>query len=303
MSPAPQKRMGKLRASYLLAAESFELFRKDAEIVWFVVFEALIMFALIVAALSGFAWLTFTETIVIPEEGDTSLGLETLGYAVLFVGYLVGAYITTYFGVALTSVVAARIEGEDKNLRDGIRAANERAGKIFAWSLLSSTVGLILQIIADKASWAGKVFSWLGGVAWGVATFFIVPVLARENESVVGSVKRSGQTFVSTWGEAIIMNFSLGLFFGMLHIALLVLFGIGLLGVVTAAEPIHIVFVLALWAAFILLFTVLALMHSVLNKVFRVVLYEYATRGTIPDSFTPELIMGALSRKEAKTAA
>lgn len=295
----PQKRMGKLRASYLLATESFELFRKDPEIVWFVLWEALIILALLAVAFGGFTWFIMSDTVAFPEEGEASATLQVAGYAVLFLSYLVGAYVTTYFGVALTSVVAARIEGEDKGVRDGIQAANERAGKIFVWALISSTVGLILQIIADKASWVGKLVSWLGGVAWGVATFFIVPVLARENDSVPNSIKRSGQTFVSTWGETIVMNFSLGLFFGAIYLLLIVLFFVllaafSMLGSTEAFLPSFVLLVVS----FGILLVVVALIQSVLQKVFKVVLYEYAVRGTIPESFTPELIMGAMKRKD-----
>jgi len=294
----PEKRMGKFRASYLLATESFELFRKDAEIVWFVIAEAVIMFALIAAVGAGFFWLMFTETIVIPEGESASLGLEVLGYGLLFLGYVVGAYIATYFGVALTAVVAARLEGEDQNLAYGIKAANARAGRIFAWSLLSSTVGVILQIIADKFSWAGKIFSWLGGVAWSVATFFIVPVIAREEGNVMESVKRSTQTFTATWGETLILNFSLSLFFGMIHLTLIVLFVLGVIGIVALSSVFNVALFVILVLVFLALLIGTALLQSVLEKVFRVVLYEYAVRGTIPDSFTPELIMGALKKKE-----
>ena len=47
---------------------------------------------------------------------------------------------------------------------------------------------------------------------------------------------------------------------------------------------------------------VLAVLQTVLESVFKVVPYEYATRGAVPDSFTPELIMGALTKKAAPVA-
>jgi hypothetical protein len=294
---APAKRMGKFRASYLLAAESFELFRKDKEIVWFVVLN--IVSVLLVAFLFvGVAiGLALTGVFEFPVEGEEfSLTAQLLGYGALLIFYLITSYITAFYGVALASVVSARLEGEDKGFKDGMKAAGERAGKIFGWSLLASTVGVILQAIADRLGWAGRLFSFLGNVAWSVATFFIVPVLARENENVKGSVKRSTEIFVKTWGETIIMNFSLSLFFLAVHLVLIVA-AIGT-GILLASNPLLVGVVVL---GYVALFIFVAIMQSVLESVFKVVLYEYATRGAIPESFTPELVIGALTKKEPRT--
>lgn len=294
-----EKKIGKFRASYLLATESFELFRKDKEIVWYVVLNALSVLAIITVFIAAGVALMMSEIVVLPAEGEpVSLALQIAGYAVLFVMYLACAYVTTYFGVALTSIVAARIEGEDKGFKDGLRAASGRSGQILSWSLLSSTVGIILQIIADKASWVGRLVSWLGGVAWNVATFFIVPVLARENLSVGNSVRRSGEIFVKTWGETIVMNFSLGLFFLGVHVSLLVaVFAVGYLLLQSGLMVLLGILVVLYLIAFI----VIAVVQSVLEAIFKVVLYEYATRGTVPESFTPQLIVGALTKKVVAT--
>jgi len=297
-APAPVKKMGKIRASYLLATESFELFRKDKEIVWYAIWNAVWVLLVGLVFLAGYFLLVMNGVLATPSDtAPTSNGLSLFGYATLFVYYLLCSFITAYYGVALTAVVSTRLEGGDATYKDGITAARSRIKKILEWSILSATVGVVLQVLRDRASWAGRFISFLGGVAWGVATFFIVPVLARENETVAGSVKRSSQVFVSTWGETIIMNFGLGLFFLGIHLALillaivaffLVLSSMGLLGAVI------------LLLAYIVAVIVLIVIRTVLERVFRVVLYTYAVHGTIPDSFTPELIMGALKRKDGQ---
>ncbi len=294
-APAP-KRMGKFRASYLLATESFELFRQDKEIAWFVVWNAFWVFLIALFFAGSIFALAMTGIVVLPGDGETaSVGMQVLGYLTLFVYYLVCSFITTYYGIALTAVVSRRLEGGDATYSDGVNAARERFGKIVKWSIVSSTVGVILSFLADRASWVARMFSFLGGVAWGVATFFIVPVLAREDESVPASVKRSSQVFVSTWGETIILNFSLSLFFTGIHITALIVVGIVLLVAVTGGGAVLAMIVLVLYLLFLV---VMVIIHSVLEKVFRVVLYEYAVRGTIPSNFTPQLIMGALRRKD-----
>ncbi|HWH07310.1 MAG TPA: DUF6159 family protein, partial [Candidatus Paceibacterota bacterium] len=128
-------------------------------------------------------------------------------------------------------------------------------------------------------------------------TFFIVPVLALEDKSVRASLGRSGSIFQQTWGETLIMNFSLGLFFMMLYILVIVLMGVTVFFGANNV-PLMIVGLTAL----ILLMLIIAVVQSALSAIFKVVLYEYAANGKIADSFTPELIIGALTKKEAPAA-
>lgn len=295
---APVKPMGKFRASYLLLVESLELFRKDKEIVWYMIWEAVAILVLTASFFAVFFGLIMSDTIVLPEEGEqTSAGLELLGYAVMFVFYLASAFITTYFSVALTHVVAGRINGEDRNYQDGIRAASARVKKIFVWSALSATVGVLLRLIANKAGWVGKVFSAFGGVAWAVATFFIVPVLTLEDEKVGASVKRSSQTFVKTWGETLITNFSLSIMFTGLYVVVILSSFVGAYLFIDSLLALSIIGALMVFA-----FVVLIIMQKLLDTVIRVVLYHYAVYGKVPDSFTPELILGAVKKQEQKQA-
>jgi Family of unknown function (DUF6159) len=289
----PQKKMGKFRASYLLAVESFELLRKDKEVIWYVILNLLsiILLACVFAGLYFFALASGVATPLTDAElnsEQTPFGM----YVVFFLFYIGTAFLTTYFGVALTSVVATRIAGGDKNFKEGLHTASSKAGKIFFWSVLTSTVGIVLNFVGERLGAFGKIFGFVGQVAWNVLTFFMIPVLALEEVSVPEALKRSGKTFRDTWGETIITNFSLGIFFGMLEV--LVVLAI-ILGVVfTVSTPLFAGLVLIVG---ILVFSVVALLHATLEAIVKVVLYQYAVHGKIADTFTPELIMGALTKK------
>jgi len=286
---AQPKKMGKLRASYLLAAESFEFLRKDPEIMWFPVLAGLchlVLFGTMIAIM--LAIIPFSES-----EAPN----DFLLYGVLLVWYLGAAFVFTFFQGALATVVRKRIEGENPTFSDGMRNAQGRIGKFFIWSLIAATVGVVIQFISDKFGWMGKLFGFAGSVAWGLLTFFIVPVLALEDKSVRASLGRSGSIFQQTWGETLIMNFSLGLFFMMLYILVIVLMGVTVFFGANNV-PLMIVGLTAL----ILLMLIIAVVQSALSAIFKVVLYEYAANGKIADSFTPELIIGALTKKEAPAA-
>jgi Family of unknown function (DUF6159) len=60
--------------------------------------------------------------------------------------YLV-SFTTIFCNVALVHVVARRWHGEPVGIADGIAAAGRRVGAIAGWSMLTTTVGLALQLL------------------------------------------------------------------------------------------------------------------------------------------------------------
>ncbi|MES2668762.1 MAG: DUF6159 family protein [Patescibacteria group bacterium] len=292
--PAPEKRIGKLRGSFLLVSESFALLRKDKEIMLFPVltfFTSLLLLILAGAVLfSVLAGMDFSEGVAEEEYGVMG---EILLYAGMFVLYLVGAFISAFFQAGIVTIVHARLNGRDLGFKDGIRNASAHAGKIFVWSLFAATVGVILEFIASKFKWLGFIVANLLGTAWNIITLFIVPVLVLEEGSVKDAIRRSGSIFKQRWGETLIMSFSTGLFFlGVFFAGLLVYLSTWFLGnetVIIASTVLFVFFVIGV-----------SVLSSTLNIVYKVVLYEYAASGIIPDSFTPELVTGAVKVKKPK---
>ena len=53
-------------------------------------------------------------------------------------------------------------------------------------------------------------------MAWTMATFFVVPLLAAEDVGPAEALVRSGELFTETWGEQLVGGFSFGLIFVLL---------------------------------------------------------------------------------------
>ncbi len=68
---------------------------------------------------------------------------------------------------------------------------------------------MILRAIQERAGFLGKIVAGLAGVAWSLATFFMVPVLVLEQHSIRESFTRSVSTFKQTWGESMGGNISI----------------------------------------------------------------------------------------------
>lgn len=87
-----------------------------------------------------------------------------------------------------------------------------RLPQIFAWALVSATVGVLLKLVENAHEKIGQFISAILGTAWTVVTFFVVPVLVVEKVGPFEAIKRSIALLKKTWGEALAGNFGLGLF-------------------------------------------------------------------------------------------
>ncbi|MEA2701384.1 MAG: hypothetical protein QOE22_93 [Candidatus Parcubacteria bacterium] len=283
-----EKKIGRFRASYLLAAESFEFLRKDKEMLWVPLMSCAASFILAAAVIGlGFTYILMFEN-VSPQTDDA------IFYVFLFLFYIGATFIFTFFQGVIAAMVHIRVGGGDPMLSDGLANSLKRTGKIFRWSVVAATVGVVLNLIQEKLGWLGRILGFAGSVAWSVLTFFMVPVLVLEEGTIKGSLERSGRLFREAWGETLVMNFSLSLFFTALHLVWIVL-----CGVIVFFSADSLAALIPVGIAFLAGFILLAVVGSVLSAIFKTVLYEYASSGRVPDTFTPELIMGAVKKKGA----
>jgi hypothetical protein len=283
----PEKKMGKLRASYLLAVDSFEFLRKDPEMLWIPLLSFISTLLSLIIVGGVYVWY-----VVATDGADSAQHIPGIvDYIFIFLLYLVGAFIVSFFQGAIATMVHMRIDGKDPTLADGIGNSQKHIKKILYYSLLSATVGVVLNLIQERFGWLGRLFSFFGNVAWAVLTFFMVPVIILEDRSIKDSLERSGKIFRDTWGETLVMNFSLSFFFSMILIAWMILCG-GLFFFSIGS----IIALLVLAVAFFAGLIAIMIMSSILSAIFKIVLYEYSVSGKVPDSFTPELIIGAIKR-------
>jgi hypothetical protein len=123
-----------------------------------------------------------------------------------------------FFNLALVRAASSRLAGGTATLRDGLRAAWERKGRVLQWALLAATVGLVLKMLEERMSWVGRLVVRLIGLAWTLASYFVVPVFASEDLGPIEALKRSARVFRDTWGEKVAGGFGFGLIFFVLAI-------------------------------------------------------------------------------------
>ncbi|MFZ2205393.1 MAG: DUF6159 family protein [Minisyncoccia bacterium] len=286
----PTVKMGKFKASFTIVGESWNVLKQDKELAWFPVFSALTsLIALVIMGVIFFFVVMGGDVNALDniKEG----GMNILGYVVLFVYYLVMFFITNYFLAGIYTIVHGRFSGQDLSLTDGINGANKNLSKIFIWSIISATVGVILRIIADKVKIVGRIIAALFGAAWGILTYFSLPALIIGQKSVKESFKESASLIRKTWGETIIVNFGVGLFFG-----ILLFLGIAVSIGIVVLVPLKGIFILVS-ILLLIFFIAITIISSTLGSIFKLALYEFALTGNVPQGFTPDLIKGAIKSK------
>jgi hypothetical protein len=239
-------------------------------------------FVIPMAALGGFA------SAAAPEPGA---GMSLVALAFYVVAYFIGLF----FNTALVGAAMIRLDGGDPTVRDGLRIAWSRVGRILGYACIAATVGLLLQALEERVGWVGRIVVGLIGVAWTLATFLVVPILVTRDVGPVDAVKESATLLKETWGENIIGSVGLGLVFGLAYFALAVAGILAIaLGIQAQVAALALTAVLLALAAFVLLAT----LHSTMQGVYSAALYRHATHAGAPaQGFPPELLQQAFRPK------
>ncbi|HEU4362124.1 MAG TPA: DUF6159 family protein [Mycobacterium sp.] len=206
----------------------------------------------------------------------------------------VSTFIAIFFNVALAGCAVRSLRGDDTKVGEGINAAMRRIGPIIGWSLLATTVGLVLKALENRASTLGRIAVWLAGAAWAIATFFVIPVLALEGSGPVRSLKRSAAVVKARWGESATGAATITAATSLVAVAIAVVGGVfgGLL--TDAGQPVLGGVVFALAVAGVL---VVSIISAALSQIFRVAVYEYAVTGQTTGRFDPQLLQTAFVQR------
>jgi hypothetical protein len=201
--------------------------------------------------------------------------------------YFVGSFVSILSTAAVVATADLYLQGRTPSLGDGVHLASVRVGKLAAWSIVTTTVGLVLRALEERAGLIGRLVLDLVGMAWGVATFMVVPVLLFEDLSVTDSVKRSAGLFRQRWGEQLVGNGSIGL--AMLLVGLV------------AAVPVALLFALSPVLGVVVgvvAFGGLAAVSAALSGIFSAALYRYATTGAVGGPFSSADLQGSFRSRQ-----
>ncbi|WP_435335666.1 DUF6159 family protein [Haloarchaeobius sp. TZWWS8] len=257
----------RLKFGWHLAMDSVGVLRKDPELLAFPLVAGVAGTVYLVLLLGG------SSLVVGTESGP-------LAWVVLFALYLGSTFIASFFTAGLMHESREAFRGRDPSLRNGLAAAWRNVGTLFAWAVIAATVGVLLRVIRGDDTVVGDILAGLVSVAWGILTYFVVPVVVFEDVSIGDAIRRSGETFKRTWGETAGAGFGVGLV-SILFTVVGVGLAIGAFALLGGSGAGFLV--AAIFAVVVVLGTVLV--GQALTGIAKTALYVYATEGTQPAAF------------------
>jgi hypothetical protein len=214
-------------------------------------------------------------TLIGGYSGDAGQGTVLLA---ILIALYPSTFLGVFFNVALASAANAALEGRRLSFGEALGESRKRLGKIALWSLLAAGVGAVLAELSSRIPGGGRIASALVGAAWGLATLFVVPILATVTPTPgpITALKDSVAVVRKRWGEGISGSVTISVWTVFVAIPAALLLGAGFAVMGGGSAALGGVLVAA---GGLLLFGVVALSAAV-QQVFVLCLYRYATEGT-----------------------
>jgi Family of unknown function (DUF6159) len=268
--------MGRFSRGWALTRQSWDVLKGDASLALFPILSTI--FASL-AMVSIWAPTLITRGVFDHQTVERN---DPVIYAAGVASAYVSTFVALFFNVALAACAARSMRGEDTNVRDGLAAAASRIGPILGWTVVSTTFGLLLRAFENRVPLLGKIVAGIAGAAWGIATFFVVPVIALEGAGPLKSLQHSAAIIKARWGEGATGAATIGL------VTVGFSFAIGTVAVFAVMVLLsggQALLGYAVLAVAVLLMFAAAVVSATLSQIFRVAVYEYALSGQTPGAF------------------
>ena len=283
--------MSRFSRSWLLIKASMEVLRNDNALLVLPAISSVVTL-LVAGGFIAMAMSNGTFAAMHAAHPRGSIPLEF--YAWMFCLYVVQYFVVIFFNTALVGAAIILLGGGRPTVWDALRLAVSRIGAILGYAIISATVGVLLQLVAEKLGFVGRLIAGGLGLAWTAATFLVVPILAAEGIGPMEAIERSSELLRKTWGENLIGNAGISLVMSMISGTIAFIgFGGGFLLFKRGYEVLGVALISAAGTAFLLV----VLVGAALAAIYSAAVYWYAASGKPPVDFDGDLISAAFTRK------
>lgn len=221
------------------------------------------------------------------------------GIVLAILGVFANQIVISISSGGLVAAADAELSGQDSSIAHGIGRALLRLVPLIGWALVATVVNVIVGAMRGRggngAADALRNLAAAGVLAmWQLVTFFVLPFIMLEGLGPIAAIKQSFALFRQKWGTQIFGGVRIGGLVGLVTILpgiLLVLLG-GWLAISGSATALG--FGIGIIVLGILLFMIGALVLSTMRGIFSVVLFRFASQGTVEGGFTAEELTGAV---------
>jgi hypothetical protein len=240
---------------------------------------------------SGLAFLLVAVPASMLHGGSiTASGTDVVALLAYAIAVLASTFVSVFFLGAVVAAAMMRADGMDPDVRSALGVAWSRRVPLLAWAGVSTVVGMLLRSL-ERSGLAGSIVRLLAGMAWGVATWFAIPVIIAEGTMPMATIRRSSQILTSRFGSNVRATVRLGLTWGLAMFGTLALAMLGGWLLLTSAPRAYAMHNLGVLLVVVggIAFVVVSAMWSALSAYLRTVLYRYAVGLATPGIDASEL--------------
>jgi len=211
--------------------------------------------------------------------------------------YLISMFTATFFNVAFYNEILAALNGEPVSLKRGLQFACTRWKAILMWALFAGLIGLIIKAIEQKFDFVGKLIARFVGLAWSIASVFVIPVIVREESTSnpIAMLKKSAGTLQQVWGEGLIGYVGIGAVNTIVLLGSLPLLVVGII----ASTQMHLYWLLGcIIVGWVLMMIVWSYLMNVAGLVYKGALFLYASEGIVAEPYDQDMLNSAWKYKK-----
>jgi hypothetical protein len=200
-------------------------------------------------------------------------------YVTAFLFYFCNYFVIVFFNTALCACVMEILEKGSATVSFGLKFALRRIHSIFGWALISAVIGMLLKAV-ERHQKGGRLIAAFLGSGWTAMTYFVVPVIVTDGVGPIEAFKRSMRTLKTTWGTAMMGNFSMGTIAFLLMLPIFALGG--LLCWLAFTNNSDVLLFVAIMSTVLMVVIAIAATTAA-DGIFKAYLYTYATGRGLPD--------------------
>jgi Family of unknown function (DUF6159) len=230
----------------------------------------------------------FTKT----GGGSNQIAFSPVAGVYLVFLYLVSMFVATFFNVAFYHEILEALSGRPVSLGRGLKFACSRWKAILMWALFAGMVGLLIKAIEQKFEIVGRITARLIGVAWSIASVFVIPIMVHDEETAnpFGLLKKSAGILKRAWGEGLIGYIGIG---ALNAVVMVVSMAVVVAATVVSAKLNNFWLMGAAIGGEVVFLLLWSYLMNVASLVFKGALYLYAAEGTVSAPYDQQLLDSA----------
>jgi hypothetical protein len=300
--------MNRFERSWLLFRSSLSVIARNKELLIFPIFitiatAVIMLFFLVPVAvwptghpvLSAEHWKALGHAFFAKTSnmnGGHQYTYSPIGIAYVVFLYFVSMFVATFFNVAFYNEILAALSGQPVSLARGLQYAASRWKAILMWSLFAGLIGLIIRAIEERSDFIGRIVMGLIGLAWSIASVFVIPVIVRhpETSNPVAILKQSASILRNAWGEGLIGFIGMRAINGLVMIPSAIL----IVGAGVISAKLNNFWLLGLTiAGCVVCMIIWSYLMNVAGLVYKGALYMYAAEGVVSKPYDQQMLDSA----------